>query len=48
MLIAACEAEGAKVIDIGIVRDEPGGLEKRLDDAIAAGADVLVTVSVAA
>jgi hypothetical protein len=44
MLIAACEAEGAHVMDLGIVKDDAAGLERRLDEAIAAGANVLVTV----
>ena len=44
MLIAACEAEGARVMDLGIVKDDAAGLERRLDEAIAAGANVLVTV----
>lgn len=43
MLIAACEAEGARVIDLGIARDEAGSIEDLLDQAIAQGADLLVT-----
>lgn len=30
-------------VDLGIARDDPGGLASRLDAALAAGADVLVT-----
>lgn len=43
MLIAACEAEGARVLDLGIARDEASGLENLLNRAIAEGADMLVT-----
>ena len=43
MLIGACQEEGANVLDMGIVGDDEGALEKALDSAIARGAHVLVT-----
>eukprot|EP00283_Hemiselmis_rufescens_P022639 CAMPEP_0173464550 /NCGR_PEP_ID=MMETSP1357-20121228/70147_1 /TAXON_ID=77926 /ORGANISM="Hemiselmis rufescens, Strain PCC563" /LENGTH=404 /DNA_ID=CAMNT_0014432467 /DNA_START=28 /DNA_END=1238 /DNA_ORIENTATION=- len=43
MLIAACEAEGARALDMGIAKDTAEALEERFDKAISLGADILVT-----
>lgn len=43
MLLAAAVDAGADVLDLGIARDDAGALEAALDDAIARGADVLLT-----
>jgi molybdopterin molybdotransferase len=42
MLRAMLARAGAEVVDLGILRDEPKGLERRLRDA-AAGCDLVVT-----
>ena len=43
MLCAACQDEGAAVVDLGILGDETEKLEQMLDTAIERGAHVLVT-----
>ena len=43
MLLAAAAEAGARALDLGIAPDDEAGLAARLDAAIAAGADVLVT-----
>jgi len=41
---AIASAAGARVLDLGIVRDNPGAIAGRLADAADAGADVVVTL----
>lgn len=43
MLLAAANAAGADVLDLGIARDVHGHLEGCVDKAVAEGVDVLVT-----
>lgn len=43
MLIAMLERLDAEPIDLGIVRDDPAALEAALNDALAAGADAVIT-----
>ena len=43
MLLVAATDAGAEAVDLGIARDNASQLEAALDEAIARGADVLLT-----
>lgn len=43
MLLAAATDAGAEAVDLGIARDNASQLEAALDEAIARGADMLLT-----
>lgn len=43
MLLAAAVQHQCKIIDLGIARDDEGELEKILENAFSAGANILLT-----